>query len=447
MGDICQVLTDRIYEKEKIAGLSSLIKVPAEELSYRDLTYDALFRWLYSREEKNSTALVEGLVDRIGSFSAEIQRPPFTFEEAADKNILSEKDGIYYGMDGIRRAVIRFLGNVILRREKELFLYSDQNMDWMVNDPAFRAKWATLMALCIGNGTRINIIHNINRDLSEMADAISSWLPLYPSGMIMSYYFKVFSRPRFSTTMFLCPGYACISGSNIPGTENESGMYRYDTDTAVLEVHMKAYRELLDRCGELVHVRESDDVGFAGYYELADADIFGQRLSLGTMPEEVMESLLRRSGATESTRDHIREIRDERYGMLAGWAQNVSVSEYIPVASDEDIDDGRAMADLPGLSVSYSREEYAAHIRNILDLADDLRGYRFNVIPEAPFEGVDIYISGRNVTVKRLRPPYLTFSFEHPDMCRAFTSYASRIGEKYITDRLTTRKELERFLK
>ncbi len=94
----------------------------------------------------------------------------------------------------------------------------------------------------------------------------------------------------------------------------------------------------------------------------------------------------------------------------------------------------------------YTPEEYAAHIRNILSLSDRLVGYRVIPLPEAPFADIKVLISDRAVAMTRLKPPYFTIQFEHPDLCRAFVAYARRIGEQYRQDKLTTRQMLERYL-
>ncbi|MBR4605116.1 MAG: helix-turn-helix transcriptional regulator, partial [Lachnospiraceae bacterium] len=171
MNDICLILLERMDAREKTAALCKLIGASQDAMTDKEMIFDLLYRWLYHTDRTDHTPFVEGLIDQIGSFQADVKMPPILLEEAADGEALEENVQTYYGVNGLRRAVLRFLENVAKRREKELYLYSDQSMDWMVSDPAFRAKWASLMILCITGGTQINIIHNINRDLSEMADA------------------------------------------------------------------------------------------------------------------------------------------------------------------------------------------------------------------------------------------------------------------------------------
>lgn len=446
MSDLCSLLLDRALEQGKGAALGKLTGMPAEVLSDRENAFDWLYRWFFSAESGDSTPFVEGLVDRIGSFSADIKKPPLSFAEAADREILKENTAAYYGVEGLRRAVIRFLGNVAERGERELLLYSDQNMDWMVSDPDFRAKWAALMTLCVTGGTRITIIHNVNRDLSEMEQAIESWLPLYPSGMIRAYWCRTRGGPRFSTTMFLCPGYACISGCNVGGAEDEGGLYRFDTDPSLLEAHEGFYRELLNHSGELAGVHSSEDVGRLGEADVSSLSVITDTLSLATMPEEVILAALERAGADDAAKARVLDLKKKRLSELESKENKGFLHEYVPLPSDEALFAGRVPMDIPGWSLAYTPTEYAGHIRSVIAFSERYAGYRLCPLPEEAFEGIRLLISDRAVAVVRLKAPYVTILFEHPDLCRAFVSYAERLREQYRPDKLTMKKSLERYL-
>jgi len=446
MNDICLILLERMDAREKISALCKLIGASPDAMTDKEMIFDLLYRWLYQTDRTDHTPFVEGLIDQIGSFQADVKMPPILLEGAAEDEALEENVQTYYGADGLRRAVLRFLGNVVKRKEKELFLYSDQSMDWMVSDPAFRAKWASLMILCITGGTQINIIHNINRDLAEMTDAIKSWLPLYPSGKVKSYYCKTRGSERFSTTLFLCPGYACISGSNVIGAEDEHGIYRYDTDPQLLKAHEAAYQELLGRSGELAHVYKTTDVDPLVSLELPSATILGNTLSLATMPEKTLTAILERMKVSEEVKEHIVSVREQRNSVLSRITGKGGFHEYAPLPREEELFEERVPIDLPGLHATYTPKEYSEHIQNIISLSDRMANYRFHVLPEAPFEDIKIVISDKGVAVIRQKAPYLILLLEHPDICRAFAVYVEGIRGQYQQDKLSTKKQLERYL-
>ena len=446
MADICLSLLERVYDQGKQPALAKLIGVLADELNDREKAFDSLYLWFFNSDNKDSTPFVQIIIDQIGSFPSDLKRPLLSFEEAADTTSLKDSSQIYYGTDGLRRAVLRFLGNVIERGEKELFLYSDQNMDWMVSDPLFLAKWTSLMVRCVSDEIKINIIHNINRDLSEMADAIKSWIPLYPSGMIRSYYHKTPNRSKFSTTLFLCPGYACISGCNAAGSENSSGMYRYDTEKQVLKAHEATYRELLAGSGELIHTYKTANAEFFDGTDNFGLSVLGNTLSLATMPEKTLISVLERIAVDENAKARILEERKHFFSVFRHKAESGFMHEYIPIPNDEELFNKQIPIDIPGVAATYTPTEYTEHIQNVISLSDAYPNYRFFVIPEVPFENIKLLITDRFAAAVRLKPPYLTIRFEHPDLCRAFVTYAEHIREQYQQDRISTKRLLERFL-
>lgn len=446
MNDICALFLERAAEQNKLGELAKLTHESAELFSDRDKAFDALYAWLYNDERTDFPPFVEGLIEGFGSFSGEIKKPPLSFSEAADGYDLSGCEPIYYGTDGLRRAVILFLGNVIERKEKELFLYSDQNMDWIVDDREFFLRWASLMAHCVANGTTINIIHNVDRDFSEMAEAIKSWAPLYLSGKIRSYYCKSKVGERFSTTLFLCPAYACISGCSVSGVEGEFGLYRFDTDPSALARHEAAYRELLGRSAELVRVHYAGTVGRLGDPDITSLAVLGNTLSLATMPEKTLMGALLRTGADDSEISRVLDMRKQRLAVFERGVECGFLHEFIPLPQDKEIGEGGVFMDIPGLSVAYTKKEYSEHIANVIALSERHNNYRFCILPESPFEDMKILVSDRAVAVTRLKEPHVTILLEHPDLCRAFVAYARRIREKYMQDKLTTKKLLERYL-
>ena len=120
--------------------------------------------------------------------------------------------------------------------------------------------------------------------------------------------------------------------------------------------------------------------------------------------------------------------------------------EYAPLPDDEALFADRVQMDIPGFSLTYTPSEYAGHIQNIIALSERYAGYRFCPLPEEAFGDIKLLISDRAVAVIRLKAPYVTILFEHPDLCRAFVSYAERLEEQYRQDRLTMKKSLERYL-
>lgn len=249
MHQIASVLWQRINSQNSLPELAEIMGVPIPE----DINEETLFKWLCEAEdpEKEGDLGIERLLSAINNVTVPRTIPPaFLSEFSPDISVLSDRRREYTGFEGLQAAVIRFLSTVITENAPELLLYSDQGIEWMV-DPSFRDKWGMLMTACVRKGIKIRIIHNIDRDLEEMNSAIISWLPLYTTGMIESFYPVKPGGDRFSHTLFLAPGLCCIEASHVLGTES-FGTYRYHVEKEKLEFFERSFNLLMEGSRSLV---------------------------------------------------------------------------------------------------------------------------------------------------------------------------------------------------
>ena len=422
---LCLALLLRLRALGKLRELSRITKLedPDEE-SFRDWLCD------FGEGDTGDFSAVERLLEGFDTFPAS-PAPPAS---ESLPELREDSRTVYYGRAGLRQAVIRFLSSALRSGAKELWLYSDQNMEWMVGDPVFHARWGGLMRACVENGIRIRVIHNIDRELGEMISAIQSWLPLYLTGMIEPYTCRKRNRERFAHTLFLCPGLACIEAFHVFGTE-DTGVYHYHTDARTVAVFESAYERLLESTQPLLRFPcdGEQEPGTGGLTVLQNT------LSLATMPEALAESF--HSPALRQKWERERAQYQERL-------RSAFVYECIPSAPDEALFSGQVpveqLPDAPPLY--YTPDQYSAHIANIIHLSERYANYRFYVLPEAPFPTVKLMIGNHSVTVTRTRTPFLSFQFTHPLMCSAFQGYARCLMEQYKVDRNTLRRELGRYL-
>lgn len=442
--DITKALFERILKLDRLPELLAIAKLSDDLSEDKEECYARFCNWLCDYKKNDTSSFVENLLDNISSFSADIKTPLPSLEEAAPDKTIQDKETVYYGTDGIRTAVIRFLGTAIKTGAKELWLYSDQNMDWMTGDTAFRLKWIVLMQECVKHGIKIRIIHSINRNLDEMASAINNWLPLYMSGMIEPYYCKKQGDSKFSTTMFLCPTAACISSVHVCGCEDK-GIYRYDTDKKILKIHKIYYEKLLKISKPLVKIyrnpeKNKIDSEGTGVTTIMDT------LSLATMPEALIKSILHRSNLSGAAKEKAFTEWQSKNRFFAGTLKNGFVHECICPAKDELLFSGNVPIDLRSADLTYTPQEYSEHIKNIISVFEKHSNYRFYALPDAPFTNIVMVVSENSVVTTRLLPPQTTFVFSHPAMCEAFSGYANHLKEQYIQDKITTKRFLERYI-
>ena len=319
--------------------------------------------------------------------------------------------------------MIRFLETAVRTGAKELYLYSDENQDWLTSDPGFLSKWGFLMRSCMEGGTQIRIIHNTDRSLDEMNAAIRSWLPLYMSGRIESYACRKQRNSRFSHTFFLMPDTACVRSFGVASTTAEH-IYHYYTDHRTLGILMTEYDALLKSSTPLMKPLPS-----TAYPDTSDVIIIQNSLSVATMSRELAESF-------NST--VLMDIWERTHHALLDHLKTNLVCECIPLADAGAVAAGAAP--LPCIAakaqdLSYTPEQYAAHIACIADLQDHYGSYRFYPVPEPPFPNIDILVSDNITMITPAIRPELSFSFVHPAMCRAFKRYTEALIEHWKTDR------------
>ena len=446
MDTICSVLLERLLRQDKLPGLAELMGISSDALKDPDGAF-MLFRWwLYEQEEEDNSPVIERLLDNIEAFAPDAADAAPSLEEILDRQAMADTESLYFGTSGLQTAVLRFLGGAVEQGVPELFLYSDQSMEWLVRDPGFHRKWSALMLRCVLNGTRVHIIHTIDRDPSEMFEAITSWLPLYMTGKICSYYGVTQKNPRFSTTLFLSPGEACVAGSNVTGQEAQYGFYRYDTNPALLQAHQRAYQDLLTDSRQLLYVYDADDAEKLSPSEGTGVTVLGNTLPLASMPEGTLQAILSRCGVDGEARQEILALWRRRRDLEIRNLESGFVHACIPMADDDRLFAGQIPVDIPGRSLTYTPQEYGEHIRNILALAEEYDTYRLYPLPDPPFANTRLLISEETVAVSRLNPPHLAFLFTHPAMCEAFIGYVNRIKKTFGQDKQAIRRQLERYL-
>lgn len=430
---MAEALMDMVYEKGLVAELTALMKGSGELPLDRERLYPVFYRWLYSIET-DYIPVIENLIEFIGGYTVPEKAPSVIYSPA--ERVIDSK--VYFGIDGLRGAVLRFLTYVCDNVPPEIYLYSDQNMEWLTSSPDYAKKWSALMIRCIKNGTHLHIIHNIERGLDEMNGAIRSWLPLYPSGNIHSHYCKRKKDERFTTTLFICPGTAAIVGHNVKHCENECGLYRYDTDPELLSAHMRSFNALLNESGELVRAFPTTQLEKTSMTTQAGITVLTSRLSLATFPEELLHKMLDRSGADESRKRDIFEMWERQSGYYDNIIKKEFIHECIPFEQGK-----LPYADLPGITLKYTAEEYAAHLRHIAELSMQCPSYRIYPLPDPAYENIRIRIAKDEIVISRLKEPHTTFVFEHPYMCGSFIAYGKKIKEMFYCDKQSANDLLE----
>ncbi len=158
----------------------------------------------------------------------------------------------FYGNKGKQDAVILFLENLENKFNETLYLYSDENMNWMLDEP-FSKKWSSLLTSVLKNGNKIKIIHSLSRDYSELINAVFKWLPLYLTGNIEPYYIPKLRDSINRRTIFICSNQAITSSSVENNTDNMLNLYT--TEPQLLFAIKEEFNNYLNIANPLLNIQ------------------------------------------------------------------------------------------------------------------------------------------------------------------------------------------------
>ena len=426
---LSELLLQRGEKQERREEMAQLCGIDAKELSAENLE-----EWLCEGLDGHEAGTGETLLRSIGGDAKRLPHSPPQLPPIRE-------EALYWGTEGLRSAVIRFLADAA-KEGGELLLYSDEPMDWMSGERVYYGLWASLMAECVQNGVQMKIIHNVDRIGSEMVSAIQGWLPLYLSGRIEPYLFVSPRSPRFYHTVFLRPGKAGILGF-FPSEAGEERWYDYVTDQKRLTALEAGYSAMLQRASPLMKVYPVEKA--ASFWQFC-AETYPAKwssildgLSLPTMPEGLLDRMLLRSGVTGEQRAQLLAICSERRRQLREMLSCGVVEELVSLPNRETVARGGVIinlgAELIDLSIPYTPEEYQQHLAAIHALVDREKNYHLTLLPHASFQGMQVITLKDAVAVLRCREPYTAFVFLNRTLMHSVSDYSHSLMEQYAASR------------
>lgn len=189
----------------------------------------------------------------------------------------------YSGLRQMMDSELDFMKAAVLSRSTEpVFLYSDMPMTEMAQDPEFPKKWMFGMALLLKKGLRLQIIHNIDRNLPEMMLGLESFIPMYMTGQIEPYYFKAPQGGVFLHFLRVS-GTAALTGEAVSGHHSE-GRYYLTNNRAEVAYYRRRADALLENAKPLMEIYRADGASRLNAFLLADSRTPGRRRCVLSAP-------------------------------------------------------------------------------------------------------------------------------------------------------------------
>lgn len=423
---MCRYLATHIRKDYQITALQKLTGITGSVLSSPERTVLFLEQWLLEQDGPPSSA------GRIVSGYSHSSNPLLTVPGTPIPEAPKKISAYLYGNAGKRKAVEQFF-QLILQEDKPqtLLLYSDENMAWLYEDAAFAERWADLFLKVIRKGNKVKIIHTVSRNMNEMVEAVSKWIPIYMTGMVEPYCYSRLRDGIFQRTLFIAPNTAAVIASSVQ--QNCDGMLNlFLTDKAALEALSAEYKYFLALCRPLMRMYTDHDAEFFRKTadHLAASEGFSYLCSamppLFTMPEQLVRELSERTGNEALT-----AAWKQSFSMFTETVRTQSVTlvlmnpEYTLLSAD------RLRPSIYGLfsgidHPAYTEDQYRIHISRVREmekLYDNLKVVFVNGFPDH----TQLYVKENKCVIMVMSgSPETAFVLEEKNMISAFCDYIEK---------------------
>ena len=424
LADMCRYLMKHIGKDYQINALQKLTGIGSAALAAPETAVSYLERWLL--EQERDTLAVTGRL--ISDFSRLAARRVAAPADAFAGETPQKYAAYLFGNAGKRRAVEQLL-TAILQEEKPqtLLLFSDENMAWLYEDAAFSARWAELFTKVLLKGNRVRIIHTVSRDMNEMLEAVSGWIPMYMTGMIEPYCYPRLRDGLFQRTLFIAPNTAAVAASSVR-QETEGMLNLFITDRGALDALVAEFARYLALCRPLMRIFTGND---AEPFREVTEGLFAADASaylccatppLFSMPEKLVPALSERSGEE---------------ALLSQWKRsrcmfekNIKKQRLTLVLKDPECALRKPELLRPsvrgwfsGGSISYTREQYLAHIAGLKQMEREYENLKLCFVSGLA-DNMILYVKeNTGVVMTKTDAPGTAFVIDERNLVNAFRDY------------------------
>jgi len=441
---------NQCHEEIQKNTLAEVIQIPREMLDDPQRGEQALHDWMV-RDRRNDPVSVAHFLKKFEEYHS----PQEKTGSARTNGETGPEISVYQGYEGKREAVRRLLSMVLQESgPQELLLFSDESMDWLALDAAFQKQWMGFLSEVIARGNRIKIIHTVSRNLDEMLEALSHWLPLYMTGAIEPFYYPRKRDGIFKRTLFIAPHTAAISANSLDAMAPEAVSVLMKEKKAVAGM-VKEFEAYLALCRPLMRILTKEDrisyidvvTAFEG--EMENTLIKSHGLSLWHLPEQLV-----RTHSEESDILHQEELLTFARRRKENYLKNLEtrlVREIIHLEAIDKVREGGVPLGYDGIleiiSGTYRPEEYRQHLKTVVHLLKTYENYQ--VILTDQVENMEYRIlvkENLGVIVEKITPPRVAFVIKEGNLIAAFWDYLNLLHREQEKSKAEVIALLEAFI-
>ena len=420
--------------------IAGLIGQPAEELVPIGRCALKLCSWLNSKTISQPDYLGEFLY-QLDAFNIKTYMSNNHFPEAAyaqESEILSLPK-YYYGFDEMKKGELDFFKTVASSgTNSTVYMCNSIPMEALTSDAAYMRAWMQSIAMMIMNGADIHMIHDVDRPPDEMMLGLMSWIPLYMTGRVTSFYLNDSSNRIYCHTDYVSDN-AVLYGECIRGYHNE-GKYCLTQNETDLAYYKKRVQRLFSKAKPLMKTYKTEDKDAFFCFEDSEALLGGTRfnilssLPIYTLPKDVLEDMLENNSSGEKDKKDIRNYMFRQREMTEAILENGTICDEVYVLSEEEFEKEPVYLSLCGMfsekGLKYTYPDYLRHLAATMQFAEDYVGYNLHTDAVHIFRNIQIQINaGKWVIVSKNNAPAIHFVIKHPKMIRAFEDFCKPTAE------------------
>ena len=345
----------------------------------------------------------------------------------------------YSGLRQMMDSELDFMKAAVLSRSTEpVFLYSNMPMTEMAQDPEFPKKWMFGMALLLKKGLRLQIIHNIDRNLPEMMLGLESFIPMYMTGQIEPYYFKAPQGGVFLHFLRVS-GTAALTGEAVSGHHSE-GRYYLTNNRAEVAYYRRRADALLENAKPLMEIYRADGASRLNAFLLADSRTPGRRRCVLSAPPlytadpAFLAAVLQRHDVPAPDQERILAHAKSRREQAETILRDNEMVLALPRLTEEAFERYPMSLPLSGSfyerDIPYTYQEYLEHIDQTEQFAAVHPRCRLELTADSTFRNLQIVMhEGRWAMVSKEKSPAIHFVIRHAKLRSAIESFEPPLVE------------------
>ncbi len=345
---------------------------------------------------------------------------------------------IYYGIEEMKQGELDFFRQTVLSRSKEsIYMCSDMDMADMANDVEFGKKWMFAIAAAIKKGLKLNIIHSLDRPFHEMMLGLESWIPLYMTGQVTSYYLTG-SRDKVYSHLHYVSGAAALTGECVRDY-HASGRYYLTNSKREIFCYRKYCTQLFSKAKSLMMIftRQNSD-RYEGFLTSASTLPGTRRLILSAPPlaamsTELLDRILKRCGKQKMASCIRAGIESENH-LLCNIMEHDRCEIELSSLTREEFEQHPVALSLacvfPEENIYYTWEEYQEHLAQAEAFAERHPLCAMTLTDRPGFRNILIHIlKGRWAMVSKNVSPAIHFVIRHPQLRSALENMVLPVVE------------------